>query len=194
VTKKFGFELEGFFVNKETGVPDIPPKNYPKDGFPGLVEIRTQGANSLAGGLGEILCSMKLWDNVDFQLPSYKFSAKQISELRKKYSFVKSRVDVQSIYNKAPRLSGGRSLSSFQISISDLNFKNEPQLFDFVPIIRRLDELFKVDIQQAGRQLGVYCIKGPRIEYRSLPSFVFEKYGVAELFKMIREATESDAC
>lgn len=55
--------------------------------------------------------------------------------------------------------------------------KSYAGMFDYVSIIRKLDEVFAEDIAKTKRVKGVYAIKegklGDRIEYRSLPSTVY---------------------
>jgi hypothetical protein len=47
-------------------------------------------------------------------------------------------------------------------------------MFDFRPIIERLDKEFAAELKMSNRQPGFYAVKDDcRVEYRSLPNFVF---------------------
>ena len=59
---------------------------------------------------------------------------------------------------------------------SSLKTKEYSCLFNYVSIIKKLDEHYKNDISKTNRTKGVYSIKlgdfGDRIEYRSLPNII----------------------
>ena len=179
---KFGFELEGFYT--EDGIITIPPKEYPTDGFPGLVELRTRGPNDLLVAFIKTLQEAFQWPNVDFSTSSATFTAEQRAILRRRQQ-LKDAWDIRNIYGKAPKLLGNRTIASCQINISyetqhrywDKEGKEHPAvygLFDMPQVIRNLDEEFGPEIKEAGRQPGEYCVKNNnRLEYRSLPNFVF---------------------
>lgn len=193
---KFGFELEGFYCDPEqpTGV-GIPPANYPSDGFPGIVELRTQGGSSLKEAYSDIL---KAWLNlpdpfpVKFDITENVFSGSQMSFLRKNRTFEKRQVDVKNIYNKPPRRTGNKTLAALQLNISNcvregwtqtitidgksqtVSHLTQYGLLPIDTIIRNLDEEFKEEIKKSNRQPGMYAIKDNyRLEYRSLPNCVF---------------------
>lgn len=70
------------------------------------------------------------------------------------------------------------SYRNFHVKGNDRVVVKEPALyglFDFYPIVKKLDDEFKNEIKAANRQAGFYAIKdGCRLEYRSLPNSVFE--------------------
>lgn len=59
---------------------------------------------------------------------------------------------------------------------SSTKIKEYACLFNYVSIIKKLDEVYKEDITRTNRTKGVYAIKpgdfGDRIEYRSLPNII----------------------
>jgi hypothetical protein len=180
---RYGFELEGFYF--PGGVATIPPKEYPTDGFPGLVELRTIGGESLSAAYAFILSEFIKYKDVNVSQCSGVFDAKQRADLRRRHT-EKSQWDIRNIYGKSPRLLGNKTIASCQINISNLlqtSYKDDkgvlhPErygLFDVAQIVRNLDEAFSDEIFEAGRQPGEYCIKNnTRLEYRSLPNFAFE--------------------
>ena len=200
---KYGFELEGFY--REGVTLAIPPKNYPTDGFPGLVEVKTisSSGDALERAFSSLMMSALEYSDVDFKCPVATFDGKQRSELRRRWSD-KSAWDIQNIYGRAPRLLGNKTIASFQINISNLlreayrddkgvQHVNQWGLFDMPRIIRALDEEFKKEIKDAGRQPGEYCVKDSmRLEYRSLPNSVctFEPEAIRSLLKRIKTAVE----
>ena len=192
---KFGFEVEGFAFD-DSGALTIPPKGWPHDGFPGLIELRTEGGADLDNQWFDLerrefaLSKSFKKDKctASFLVHEHKFSPKQMQELRRTRTFTKNIVDVQNIYGKAPRDARGRTLASFQINISNClqaerreQIKGETTVFparygllDVPKIVRALDEEFKSEIKAAGRQPGMYAIKDSiRLEYRSLPNFIY---------------------
>lgn len=185
---KFGFELEGFYaegVNSDISLTIlIPPKEYPTDGFPGLVEFRSSGGKSLNEAYAAIIIEMMKYKGVLTSIPDYTFTAKQRAELRRRHE-VKSAWNVQNMYGQDPKLLGNRTIASLQINISNLlrpSYTDDKGVFhtekfgllDIPRIVRALDEEFKSEIREAKRQMGEYCVKDDtRLEYRSLPNFVF---------------------
>lgn len=190
---KFGFELEGFMFVGD-GLLTIPPKTYPTDGFPGLVELRTRGAQRLEDAYADIITERVKHHDVDFNTCSATFDGKQRAELRRRYS-EKTQWDIRNIYGKTPRLMGNKTIASLQINISnvvaeertdDKGSYHHPRygLFDVTQVIFNLDNAFENEIKAANRQPGEYCIKdNTRLEYRSLPNFAFEfNLGIAQRF------------
>ena len=180
---RFGFELEGFYKPGDT--VQVPPVLMQTDGFAGILEIRTRGGNSLEDAYFSLLREYYQVQPVFCtDITQYKFSAKELAVIRSRPN-VKTAVVVNNIYGKQSRLLGNTHLASFQINISKnisfaftnkdgVYFPERNELFDFVPIIRRLDAEFKTEIRAAGRQEGFYSIKdGCRLEYRSLPCSLF---------------------
>jgi len=181
---RFGFELEGVFTEGENNDLAIPPKHYPTDGFPGLVELRTSGYKALKEAYADILVLYSEYPDVDFSCNVAIFSAEQRAELRRREER-KSAWDIQSLYGKAPRLLGNQTIASCQINVSNLLSEartdkegkyHSPHwgLLDIPRIVRALDEEFAEEIREARRQPGEYCVKDVRLEYRSLPNFAFE--------------------
>jgi hypothetical protein len=179
---KFGFELEGVYLPH--GQVEVPPKEYPTDGFPGLVELRTSGYKTLREAYGDILVQYSDCTDVTFTEYEAFFDSKQRAELRCREER-KSAWDIQNLYGKAPRLLGNRTIASCQINVSNLlseqrtddkGVYHSPRwgLLDVPRIVRALDEEFADEIKEARRQPGEYCIKDVRLEYRSLPNFAFE--------------------
>jgi len=203
----YGFELEGFAINPVTNTITIPPRRWPADGFPGLLEIRTNGGKSIKKAYGALLA--ELFDlNIKEYLPDFKthehrFSGRELASLRKDRDFDKDNMDVQNLYGKEPRVLNGKTLASFQINISyqiSKEWKEKEVLhparygvLDVHKIVRNLDKEFSKEIKASNRQPGVYCIKDEiRLEYRSLPNFVFESdpYSIMGLINRIETAVE----
>lgn len=200
----FGFELEGFYTldgNKVT----LPPLSYPTDGFPGLVELRTNGGHALDECYAEIMRLRLATPNVDFSKPSHVFSREERGAIRRRHS-EKTAWDIRNLYGKAPRLLGNKTIASLQISVSNLLSKEYRckdgvlypavyGLFDIPHIVRNLDREFKTEIKLSGRQPGEYAIKmDRRLEYRSLPNSAFPinpDYAPAFL-ERIRSAVEAN--
>lgn len=180
----YGLELEGFYKSGENIV--IPPVGVPTDGFPGLVEVRTIGASrSLEEAFGHLLMEYYKYPNVCFSTFSHTFSPAERQTLRRRES-AKQPVNIECIYGSTARALGNKSLASFQISFSrriqertktETGYVIDPLygLFDFVPMIRKLDTEFSKEIKEAKRQPGFYAVKDGRVEYRSLPNFVFAR-------------------
>lgn len=204
---KYGFELEGFCTTS-TGAVIIPPKNYPTDGFPGLVEIRTQGGDDIEKQYFKLLSGVSKYLDVHFGRHEHVFTPKEKVLLRARHSD-KGELSISNVYGKDPRHLGDRTLASFQINISNLlrgknaivrdgRLVTEPAqygLFDFVPIVKRLDEEFANEIRAANRQPGFYAIKEEvRLEYRSLPNSVanLNIYDAAALIKRITKCVNGN--
>lgn len=205
---KYGFELEGFFCDKD-GKLDLPPKDLPVDGFPGVIELRTSGASSLEDAYMSIFrkfafSSELRW--VMFCTSEATFSPEQKRLLRKERHFTKDQVDIRNIYGKKPRSLGNKNIASLQINISNMTqgsytkvvdgyIRTEPErygLLDIPRIVTALDKAFADDIRRSKRQPGEYCIKGDRLEYRSLPNFVFplDITGAVVFLDKIKKAME----
>lgn len=191
---RYGFELEGFCI--EQGNIVLPPVGYPVDGFPGLVELRTVGGASLEEAFTGIVKELVGRINnalVFFNVNVGTFSPDQKRELRKRQGAVKSPADIRNIYGKKPKALSNKTIASLQINISDLRVKGWTQnvphkgdetytkiihsdiygQLDVPRIVTALDKAFEKEIKDSGRQPGEYCIKGDRLEYRSLPNFCF---------------------
>lgn len=178
----YGFELEGFYNPDGTIAP--PPASYPVDGFPGLIELRTTGGQSLDRCFSELVRQRLETPGADFATSSHTFSRADKQVLRRRHE-VKSSYDVQNLYGKLPRHLGNKTIASFQINISNQLYAgyvgakgdNIPAaygLIDTAAIVARLDKEFGTEIRDAGRQIGEYCVKDSiRLEYRSLPNSVF---------------------
>ena len=182
---KFGFELEGFY--RTVGEIQLPPPQYPVDGFPGLCEVRSSGGKSLEEAYFELLNEFRKYP-FDKDTVSTVFAPDQKRKIRGRQN-IKNAVDIQNIYGKEPKELGSKTLASFQICISNqLSGPSERVadnrliresarygIFDFVPVIRSLDKEFALEIKEANRQPGFYALKdNTRIEYRSLPNSLFE--------------------
>ena len=57
---RYGFELEGFYRNPQTGQITAPTPAYHTDGFPGLVEFRTVGHSTLSDAFGKLIVGMTM--------------------------------------------------------------------------------------------------------------------------------------
>jgi hypothetical protein len=201
MTLRFGFELEGF-CSKGRGENTeivIPPNTVPVDGFPGLIEARTTGGGSLSGQLATLVTELVRIQTelnrtdlyFEYGWPSFKFSGEQMQFMRKTRRFDKRQVDIQNVYGKSPRRYGNKSLASFQINISNhigggyqttlkndvkYDIPNQYGLLDIRGIVTALDKEFAQEIKDTDRQPGMFAIKDyVRLEYRSLPNFVFER-------------------
>lgn len=137
-------------------------------------------------------------------IPSIKVDNDFLKNIRNDAAYInKKSLDVLSelsIYGKATGkiLPRGIYKASLQLNISDNNTiryiaaKRYPgnehytpcdaelqkaDVFDYVSIIRKLDDTFSKEISEAKRVRGVYAIKdgdsGKRIEYRSLPNNIY---------------------
>jgi hypothetical protein len=177
---KFGFELEGFY--RDLGVIVPPPERYPTDGFPGLVEHRSTGAKSMEDAYFEVLRGV-MDKPMDFRTFEHTFTPAEKRLLRMRECRKDSLV-IGNIYGKEPRALGNRTLASLQINFSYLiaagytrNKVSVPErygMFDFRPIIARLDKEFACELKASNRQPGFYAVKEHcRVEYRSLPNSVF---------------------
>lgn len=193
MTYHYGFELEGFAIDMKTGDISLPPADWPTDGFPGLLELRSSGGKRAENAYYELLKEY-MWLSRKTHLPTFricehKFNGKEIAQLRRTAVFHKEMIDIRNVYGKEPRSLNGRTLAAFQINVSHLasqthdtvvdgkivSGKKHYGIFDITGVVKRLDEVFKHEIKEAKRQPGMYAIKDDcRLEYRSLPNFVFE--------------------
>jgi hypothetical protein len=124
---------------------------------------------------------MEKLSNVDWNKHEHTFSGKEKQEIRSRH-YEKGGVTIRNIYGKDARNVGNRTLASFQINVSNLSGRittktdtvvDEWGPFDFLEIIRNLDEEFSAEIKESNRQPGFYSLKDDRrIEYRSLPNLV----------------------
>src|SRR3990167_4207405 len=198
---RYGFELEGFFTeSNHLGTRFLlPPVTYPTDGFPGLVELRTTGHNTLLQAFSELL---KEWfdladpDRVSFKISEHTFTAEQKRALRKRVPEQKNPADIRNIYGKKPRPLGNKTMASLQINISNIacaSFTTKDgfyipdrfALFDVGRVVKRLDQAFKDEILKSNRQMGEYAIKGDRLEYRRLPNTVLPSGNPHEIKKFL---------
>ena len=187
MTYRFGIELEGFQVDPN-GLVVIPDKKLPTDGFQGLVEFRTFGALSLEDSAWDIFRLVtENQFNVDFTLHEHRFSAKEKAKCYENPT-LKGGHRVRNIYGRAPKDLKGKTIASCQINISKLiskshieyiggapiKFEDTFGLLDVYSIVKALDKEFFEEIQTSRRQAGMYSVKdNVRLEYRSLPNFVF---------------------
>ncbi len=187
---KFGFELEGFYTPLPDGKFYLPPKNYPTDGFPGLIEVRTSGGDEITRQLFDIYRQASALEGFAPHFHEHTYSPQERTKLRARESS-KGSLHISNIYGRSPKALGNRTLASFQINVSyqtasewtDVHKVKHPAkygLFDFYPIVKGLDEVFADVIHASGRQPGFYAIKdNVRLEYRSLPSSAFPLNGEA---------------
>jgi hypothetical protein len=217
---QYGFELEGFFTDKEDESKIIPtPKGFRTDfldGFPGLCELRTKGGDTLEGAAAQMYAAELRMnhDYVNFFKHEHKFSGEDMSYLRKNFPFEKEQLEVLNVYGKKPRALNGRTLASLQINISNLLYAETSEtlvlhggekrcitrpatygMLDVAGIVRRLDKAFAVDIEISNRQPGMYAIKdNHRLEYRSLPNstWSFNRGCVRFLLNKIKKAVEGE--
>lgn len=161
----------------------LPPRNYPTDDFPGLVEARTVGGESLRKQFYMLLSEMDRLEGTNWTKHEHTFDTRQKVQIRARHS-EKGGISIGNIYGKDPKALGNRTLASFQINISNFVGSIQPRgensalrdiygPFDFFQIIKRLDEEFATEIKESNRQPGFYCLKDQlRVEYRSLPNSV----------------------
>ena len=201
MTWRYGFELEGFWTDGE-GKVVLPPAGLPTDGFPGLVEYRSSGGGDLEKQYLDVWNQYRK-NPFDLSIDAYKFSTKEKQLIRRR-GITKECDNVSNIYGRAPQDWRGYTRSSFQINISyeaypesrDKEGRIIPAryvLFDFVPIIKALDDVFGGDIKLTNRQPGCYSIKDQcRLEYRSLSSMSFHPSmeHMTEVVNRIRKAVE----
>jgi hypothetical protein len=201
----YGFEVEGFLkTTSQVVTPASTGKIYPVDGFPGLVELRTHGYHyTPAAAWGAILTAAAElpggYPVADFGLHQHKFTADDMAYMRKHARFDKRQLEVLNLYGKKPRRLGNTTIASFQINVSNLLAAEKKEitdgklihtsarygLLDVAGIVRRLDVAFADEIKRSGRQPGMYAIKDDvRLEYRSLPNFVFP-WDVAQVFGVL---------
>ena len=217
VTILYGFEVEAFYSTIPMPLdgklsPECPPKDWPLDGFPGLVELRTVGGKNIYDAFAELMKEKWKYDSEKlYFVSSATFPPEVKRQLRLEHRFDKDNVDIQNLYGKKPRALGNRTIASFQINVSNQVRKEwteefeldndytkkvyhaaEHGLLDTSRIVKALDKEFEDDIKMAGRQQGEYCIKDTyRLEYRSAPNTIFIRYSVEELIKKIKKAVEN---
>lgn len=203
----YGFELEGFFFKE--GNLSVPENGLPVDGFPGLVELRTQGGDKLSKAYWNIFEEYIKHPGLTcrcFNTPFATFTPEQKRQIRKHRGYHKPEADIQNIYGKKPKALGNKTIASLQVNISNLvserrNTVDKGEirtdyekygLLDVGRIVKALDKEFEKDIRESGRQPGEYCIKQDRLEYRSLPnrSFEFSLDGSKRFLDRIRIAVE----
>ena len=179
----FGFELEGWEVELEDKII-LPKETRTTDAFPGLIEIRTHQGQTLKNAYFDLL---KRFSDDPFNTSTHKhtFTPDQKRILRKKQTN-KSPCEINNIYSKTPKALNNSTIASLQINFSKLKdhsyhdkegkyHETTYSLFDFIPIIKNLDNMFLDEILKSNRQPGWYSIKDScRVEYRSLPCSVFE--------------------
>lgn len=191
----WGFELEGFY-SEGVDATTLPPTNYPTDGFAGLVEVRNTGGNtSIADAYYALFPLINQYPSVDYSKTEHVFSGKERQLIRQRGVF-KEPDTVSNLYGKEPKLLGNKTLASFQVNVSrqvtTFIGKGSEQvkvvknlMFDMPQFIRNMDEEFKAEIKDSGRQAGCYAVKDNcRLEYRSLPNSVF-KTDLAESAELI---------
>jgi hypothetical protein len=182
MTLRFGFELEGFYRDADGNVA-LPPTRYPTDGFPGLCELRSTGGKSLDDAYFEVL-RQTMEKPFDWMLFEHTFTQEQRRGIRARPAPEKEAVFINNIYGKLPRALGNRTLASFQINFSWLVAPESRTaktfsaarygMIDFRPYIEKLDKEFAAELKMSNRLPGMYAVKDElRVEYRSLPNFVF---------------------
>lgn len=190
---RYGFELEGF-LEKDNQVV-IPHRDFPVDGFPGLVELRNVGGASLEDSYSKILAAYlalpKIHGTVNFARPEHVFTGKDMQTLRAHSVFDKRLLSIKNIYGRSPRRLGNKTMAALQINVSEQvaperidekGYRHAPRygLLDVYGIVSRLDKEFEKEIRESKRQPGMYAIKDYyRLEYRSLPNSVF-KFSIDE--------------
>ena len=194
--KKYGLELE-FFVQKRDGefIPAYLETNS-IDGDPVIGDLRTGVFDTIAEAVFDLKRLIYLerltLEAKGFDLvitPEIKVSNNFIRNLRqdRKYRNLKHNIYVNklSVYGllKENVLPINKYKASLQVNISNTRYMyiedetyQVDKLFNYVDIIKGLDNTFKEDIKTTKRINGVYTIKpgniGNRIEYRSLPNNV----------------------
>lgn len=197
---KYGFELECWLVTPAPETVDysyIPVSpilfkdaiGYDDNGY--LAEIRTYGAGKLAEQYGNILAGMsKIYQATKDTTTLVCTSTKDVDLSTRTIKAVQActhgnmtvkcfDAGIQNIYSKT--VAPAKFKTSFQINISyeqRILISNEERvvniMFDFAPIIRKLDKTFTDDIKYHGRKPGCYRIKqgvnGMYVEYMSLPA------------------------
>lgn len=137
---------------------------------------------------------------VDFGLHVHKFQTRDLVKIRSLMNVSKGRLSVKNIYNKEPKYLNNKTIASFQVNVSNLlspshtlkeiTYPARYGVVDVYTIVRNLDEEFKEEIKSSGRQPGMYAIKDSiRLEYRSLPNFVFNRTSM-DVIERIRRCVE----
>lgn len=200
---RYGFELECYY--NDIGTITIPPVEYPHDGMVGIVELRTNKHHTLEDAYFGVIKEALLLDFEKLSFISeHTFTPQERRELRKRNT-VKTPCSIESLYDYKPKALGNKTIASLQINISNLIQMSHtdskgsfhPDTFgilDVPKIVKNLDTVFASEIKAARRQKGEYCIKGNRLEYRSLPNYVFtfNTKGIKVLLEKIRTAVEID--
>jgi len=199
--KNIGIELE-FFVKEISTGKIVPAYTVTRslDGDPFIGEIKT-GIHNNAYKLFYELKRLVHEENDNLNelgyevsiLPEYKMSNSQYLDLRKDRNYINNKeldlLEVFSIYNRKAQKVLPRLLrkTSLQLNISENSkiyytdnneekFRYYSELFDYIPIIKSLDDNFSEEISDTNRIKGVCSFKegdyGKRLEYRSLPSSI----------------------
>lgn len=197
--KLFGLELELFYGARTGTTPSIrvPPHrgDMPVDGFAGLVEIRSRVSADPYECYGDVLQKIQKIEDMFYcdliLAPQHKFCAEELQRIRgNEFAPTKDRqVFINNLYGKKTRLlPAGVALASLQINFSDqlapstrdkegIERPARYGLLDIPYIVRKLDENYRTAIAATKRQEGFYAVKdGYRLEYRSAPNIVFDKY------------------
>ncbi len=200
----FGLEQEFFFISSfsdsEAGqeVYEVPPPNCPRDNAGWLVEARgrpfrdpIESVFSLRADIDRIerkYCNKRM-EGMSLVRDRYLWASdRQKVPMRvkntclRKYGLPKKDKLIENLYEEA--LNDDQlewDYAGIHINISNMINRSHvadtmTEMFDYVPIIRFLDEKFKSQIKNAHRLRGSYSIKelegGPGLEYRSLPTTV----------------------
>lgn len=193
----YGLELEFFVTDSKKEIIPAYKATTQLDGNPVIGELRTGVFPTLNQAVFDLkrliyLEELKL-QNRGFEMnffPQVDVDNTFIKNLRKEKKFhslkESEHTGIFSIYGKdnTSVLPLKRFKASLQINISKNTectclegYKRHfGELFNFIPVIRILDEFFIKEIEETKRKKGIYAIKsgtkGPRIEYRSLPNTV----------------------
>ena len=192
---KYGIELE-FFVFKDEGVVPAYKATYNLDGNPVIGELRTDPFDTIE----ECIFDLKRLLYIERSkltkkgynlvlIPEIKVKNDFIRNLRRDRRFTDEKAkdysEIFSIYGDADYniLPITTFKASLQINFSKDCFKALTEkgeriytglVFNYVDLIRGLDEKFKDEIKKTKRTKGIYSIKEGiitnRIEYRSLPN------------------------
>jgi len=200
----FGLEQEFFYVSNfsdsEAGqeVYEVPPEGCPRDNAGWLVEARGRpfrdpidAVFSLKADIDRIerkFCNKRM-EGMSLVRDRYLWASdRQKVPMRvkntclRKYGLPKKDKLIENLYGEA--LTDEQlewDYAGIHINISKMHnhardCETMTEMFDYVPIIRFLDERFKDQIKNAHRLRGSYSIKelegGPGLEYRSLPTTV----------------------
>lgn len=193
----YGLELE-YFVKLKDEYTVIPAyrANVSTDGNIFLGELRTKIHENIVSAIFDlkklIYITEKELEKQNQELKLYSevtIPDQFLREIREHAAQYKEPLIERSIYGGklGKILPRNKAKASLQVNISDNGWMckeqgnvklelNTSEVFDYVSIIRALDEEFKEDIKTAKRTKGVYAIKGGergrRVEYRSLPATI----------------------